>query len=83
VTRGVHAKPDDIMVGRLHEPGGSWRDEVYLRDLSPWCRGILEQAMRLATAECRKDPAPGHLDGCLDGMVEPDDNLDDSNRKVA
>jgi len=65
---GLHAKPGDILVGRLQDPIGMYRDEVFLRDLSSWCRDVLHRAMLDATAACRKDPAPGHLDGCIDGM---------------
>jgi hypothetical protein len=54
----------DAQVGRLIDPIGMYGDEVFLRDLSQWHRKVLAQAIARVKAKCRKDPAPGHLDGC-------------------
>lgn len=45
MDNGTHAKPGDVLVGRLSDPIGMWRDEVYLRDLSPEAQALLKAAM--------------------------------------
>lgn len=45
---GTHAKPGDVLVGRLSDPIGMYRDEVYLRDLSPELRALLHAAQEYA-----------------------------------
>lgn len=64
---GAHAKPGDIQVGTLRKPIGMWRDEVYLRDLSPEAQRLLNEAMAWVD---RNEETLNYLDAEVDGIFQ-------------